>query len=99
MAQGTPYIIDFILDSPKNFKDMNIEGVTDVVTCLYKSRVRTQLSTSLSEGMEFYYRASFLSWLVRTSSPEQRALTKKLLRHIMQTKEVPFGVVCCNKEK
>lgn len=64
---------------------MNIKGVNEVVTALYQTCVKTEDDMSLSEGMEFYYRAAFLAWLVKMSTPEQRALARKLLTHIMHS--------------
>lgn len=91
MAKGTPYIIDFILDSPQDFDDMKIKGVNDVVKVLYQTSVKTVDDLSLSEGMEFYYRGAFLAWLVKHSSPEQRALARKLLSHIMHSTFFTLG--------
>jgi hypothetical protein len=87
MAKGAPYIIDFILDSPNDLAEMNISSINDWVDRLYQTCVKTGRDRSLSEGMEFYYRPSFLGWLVKHSTPEQRALTKKLLSHIMYSIE------------
>ena len=92
MANGTPYIIDFILDSPI---DLKIAGVTDVLSSLYQLRLKTQEDFSLSEGMEFHYRASFLAWLVKESSPLQRNLARKLLSHIMRAQaSAGFSIRC-----
>lgn len=104
MAQGTPYIIDFILDSPTNFADMDLQGVTDVVTALYKSRIKANSDVSLSEGMDFYYRSAFLAWMIEKSSPDQRSLARNLLSSIvikarsMQSSCSARRLFCCKND-
>jgi hypothetical protein len=103
VAQGSPYIIDFILDSPDDFRDMQLNKVTDVVTTLYKSRVKMLHEFSLTQGMEYYYRSAFLAWAVKGSTPQQRALAIKLLSHILHFQsDVGYSssigrYVCCKE--
>ena len=93
VALGSPYMIDFILDSPDDFRDMKLTAVTDVVTTLYKSRVKMLHHFSLTQGMEDYYRSAFLAWAVKGSTPQQRALAIKLLGSILQCQT---DVVCAS---
>ena len=82
---------------------MQLNKVTDVVTTLYKSRVKMLHEFSLTQGMEYYYRSAFLAWAVKGSTPQQRALAIKLLSHILHFQsDVGYSssigrYVCCKE--